>query len=65
MRILGTLRAVLGAITGRYSAATLGTVDAYLEDFVSVPTVDRLFTVDAVDRVFAVASVGRWIVVPL
>ncbi len=54
--ILGTLRAVLGAIYSRYRSTETPTIaDAYLTDFL---------VVDAVDRLVAVDAEGRWILVP-
>jgi len=51
--ILGTLRAVLGAIYSRYQS-TGSTTDAYLDDFLIV---------DAESRFVSVETEGRWIAV--
>ncbi len=61
--ILGTLRAVLGAIYSRYRTTGSPTItDAYFTDAdleFAVPAQDREFVVQAQDREFVVLAVGR------
>lgn len=59
--VLGTLRAVLGAIWRIGHQAGPAIDDAYLEDFMLVPAVDRVVAVEARGRVVTVAAVDRWI----